>query len=1006
LFQLQVTRGPDKGKKIRLEAGKAYSVGCNDDAALVLSDPMVLKDHCTLQVDGDTVVLRNNTASAGTFVGDKKISQARLKPSSLFRVGDSLLAITPAPRGAAPRTPPSAPDPLLGKILGGYKLIEVVGEGGMGKVYRATQLSLHRDVALKVLRDALTNDQAFRDLFINEARAAAQLVHPNVVQVYDAGTEGAVAFFSMEFIGQGSVEEILAREGKIPWEQAILMILEAAHGLQYAEGKGIVHRDIKPDNLMINDDGRVKIADLGLAKRGEGARDKGIIGTPHFIPPEQALGQEVDSRADIYSLGATFYRMITGKTLFSGATAKEIVLKHIKEPAPAASSVEDSVPDDLDLVLAKMLAKDPGQRYANTTELIKALEEVCANHGIKGAIIRKGVGKRVLIPLILLLVAAGGVIYWYAVRPKETYIPPEVLEAQEKAQAEALKKAEEAKEAKRKERQATASKEALELDNGYWQLDRRNPLKSVFDEGDAERKKQEWLEKAKEFEDFAKSPLAIEFEGESQLVTNAEKRAQEIRTTLEKLEASANDKKEKTDAQVAEATKIDQALRKQLAELRAAHHYEAACNLCALAGTGKPEKSDPFKDIVSWTWVSPVDPDLQAGYSELPRLMKVVEDARKFFAAEREKVVQEAQTVWNVIRAENDDLAKNGAAKSDADYERVIEKLQGVCQAFPEQENRKPVEEIDKIVGEAGDALRARTGELANRRAARLAEDRVKVRNTLRRLSSLDPEQIPNSVMECDFPAAMDAWGRLLVDGDIKSERYKAFVRERIEMLRWCEYLFARFQADLRRETKGNEKVFTSLDVESVPFADRPLENVKLTDKAEGRYKFSISKSYKGDSEFSFGAFPMDWVYHGVLLFQNEPRWKDVPPVLEFALGAFCFETMQYKAAQHHFQKVLESQDPEVRARYAAWTQSLLKRAEKEQAARAEWEALCQAVANLQKSSDAEELKKRILAYPQAHEGTIFFLETMGQRDEPKADFYPESQPEGDFPSAPPPPKS
>ncbi|MHC4137545.1 MAG: protein kinase domain-containing protein, partial [Planctomycetota bacterium] len=482
MFALKVTEGPDKGRQIQLQTGKTYVIGCDEESHLVLSDPMVLKGHCSLEA-GDTVcILRNQTASAGTYVGDKKISQAKLGNNSSFRVGDTMLTLfgVSVPKRRVPRGP-RRPDPLLGKILGGYKLNEVVGEGGMGKVYRATQLSLHRDVALKVLRDELAKDETFRELFILEARAAAQLIHPNVVQVFDAGTEGDVVFFSMEFIGQGSVEEVLARESTIPWEQAILMVLEAAHGLEFAEGRQIVHRDIKPDNLMINDDGQVKIADLGLAKRGEGAKKKGIIGTPHFIPPEQALGKEVDHRADIYGLGATFFRMITGRTLFSGETAKEIVLRHIKEPPPAASSYDDSVPDELDGVISRMLAKDPDRRHQTARELIQDLETVCAHHGIKGAIIKRGVGKRVLIPLILLLITAGYAVYHFAMKKPVEIEREETRLAREKAEAEAKRAVEEQRKAEKSERRNKAEARAGRHTNNDLQLRIRIPIGSVYD---------------------------------------------------------------------------------------------------------------------------------------------------------------------------------------------------------------------------------------------------------------------------------------------------------------------------------------------------------------------------------------------------------------------------------------------------------------------------------------------------------------------------------------------
>jgi tRNA A-37 threonylcarbamoyl transferase component Bud32 len=511
LLVLQVTRGPDQGKKLHLEPGKTYTVGCNEDASFVLTDPLVLKGHCSLEVADGAVVLRNHTASAGTFVGDQKVSQANLKANSTFRIGGTTLTLAPAPAvapkpAAKPPEKPAAPDPLVGRIVGGYKLNELVGAGGMGKVYRSTQLSLHRDVAFKVLRDQHVKDKGFRDLFINEARAAAQLVHPNVVQVYDAGTEGDLVYFSMEFLGQGSVEEILEREKRIPWEKTILMVLEAAHGLAYAESKGIVHRDIKPDNLMLNEAGQVKIADLGLAKRGEGSEDAGVIGTPHFIPPEQALGKDVDRRADIYSLGATFFRMATGRTLFTGKTAKEIVLKHIKEPPPAASSLDETIPDDLDLVLAKMLAKDPEQRYQSAQDVIAALEEVCAHHGIKGSIIKRGVGKKVLIPLILLLLVAGGAVYYLVARGPETVTDPA---AEARAKQEEERRIEEQKRrvaAERDKRRSDAQNKLLLRGKARSDLSEDFPIYSVYDDpAKAPQLEDEWLAVAKEFEGSARA---------------------------------------------------------------------------------------------------------------------------------------------------------------------------------------------------------------------------------------------------------------------------------------------------------------------------------------------------------------------------------------------------------------------------------------------------------------------------------------------------------------------
>ena len=230
MYEITVTHGPDAGKKLQLVEGQDFTVGASPDDSLHLDDPKTLDGHCSIRVVDGSVVLENKTASAGTWVGDKKIARARIKPGLTFRIGDSHIKLTakvaqqPATGGGA-KPAAEAPDPLVGKIVGGFKILKVVGRGGMGTVYRATQLSLHRDVALKVLRRKLAKDPSFVDLFVQEAQAAAQLVDPNIVQVYDAGTEGDISYFAMEYIGQGSVEEILAEQKKIPWEEAILMVL-------------------------------------------------------------------------------------------------------------------------------------------------------------------------------------------------------------------------------------------------------------------------------------------------------------------------------------------------------------------------------------------------------------------------------------------------------------------------------------------------------------------------------------------------------------------------------------------------------------------------------------------------------------------------------------------------------------------------------------------------------------------------------------------------------------
>ncbi|MCZ6572584.1 MAG: serine/threonine-protein kinase, partial [Planctomycetota bacterium] len=544
---LTVARGPDQGREFLIDSGKTYKVGSDDGADIVLTDPRVLGEHCSLSAEDGSILLTDLTASAGTFVGDKRVKRGRLPHGTAFRVGDSVLVVkvkhaTPAARAAAPKPPlerVTLQSPLLGKIIGGYKFNEVVGRGGMGTVFRATQLSLHREVAVKVLAQKHEDDDAFVEQFINEARAAAQLIHHNVVQVYDAGREGKLSYFSMEFMAHGSVEEHLEREGKIPWEEAILMVLDAAHGLEFAQEKGIVHRDIKPDNLMIDEKGRVKIADLGLAKhdRKAGGTKQEVIGTPHFIPPEQALGKDVDHRADLYSLGATFFRIITGRTLFTGNTAKEIVLKHIHEAWPAASSVEPSIPDELDLAISRMLAKNPDDRPQSATEVISELESICAHHGIKGAVIKTGVSKRVLVPLVLLLLAAIGVTTHFVTKDPEFLEDTASKEAAARAQEEARRDRDAAAAAKRGERAQSVRAAHGALAGRELAQSRIRSLDETFDDEKSEAVREKaWRDVAQAYEDFAEDPANQELDVDDVLKMAAAD-ATRINYRLDKLKA-------------------------------------------------------------------------------------------------------------------------------------------------------------------------------------------------------------------------------------------------------------------------------------------------------------------------------------------------------------------------------------------------------------------------------------------------------------------------------------
>ncbi len=290
----------------------------------------------------------------------------------------------------------------LNQTLGGYKLVGELGRGAMGAVYHAKQLSLDRDVALKVIQPQFASNPVFIARFTREAYAAAQLTHHNVVQIYDLGAEGYTNFFSMEFVRGETLADLVQRSGKLDVEAAVGFVLQAARGLQFAHNQGMVHRDVKPGNMMINTDGIVKVADLGLVKTAnmddiedDGAAGKDspsahliastaevttvniAMGTPAYMAPEQGENAAgVDHRADIYSLGCTLYTLLTGAPPFRGNTAIEVMSKHKTEPLVRPETIVKRVPKQLSDVIMKMVAKNPDDRYQDLGVVIQDLENL------------------------------------------------------------------------------------------------------------------------------------------------------------------------------------------------------------------------------------------------------------------------------------------------------------------------------------------------------------------------------------------------------------------------------------------------------------------------------------------------------------------------------------------------------------------------------------------------------------------------------------------------------
>ncbi|MFI5120589.1 MAG: serine/threonine protein kinase [Thermoanaerobaculia bacterium] len=260
-----------------------------------------------------------------------------------------------------------------GSRFGDYEILEVLGAGGMGKVYRARDLTLDRLVALKTLARELSADTDYVQRFLKEARAAARLNHPNIVQIYDFGCVDSIYYLAMEFVDGHSLGTYLKR-GHFSESESIQIIRHACRALSVAHADGIVHRDIKPDNLMLTSRGDVKLVDLGIAKRVDEevslTQTGQAIGTPHYISPEQIRGQrDIDSRADIYSLGATLYHLLTGHTPYPGSSGPIVMSMHLVEPLPDPRRFEASLTDGVCRVVRKMMAKSREERYPDVYAL-------------------------------------------------------------------------------------------------------------------------------------------------------------------------------------------------------------------------------------------------------------------------------------------------------------------------------------------------------------------------------------------------------------------------------------------------------------------------------------------------------------------------------------------------------------------------------------------------------------------------------------------------------------
>ncbi|MCP4220355.1 MAG: protein kinase [bacterium] len=275
---------------------------------------------------------------------------------------------------------------LTGKELSNYKIISRLGKGGMATVYKAHELSLNRMVALKVLSHRLSEDTQFIKRFQREAQAAAKLNHPHIMQVYAIGEEDGIHYFAMEYIKGETLSDIVKEHKTMTPDRSVPLMMQVAEGLHVAHEAGLIHRDIKPSNIMLDPAGKAKVTDFGIAyvmsAETKLTTEGSIIGTPEYLSPEQCNGKPVDARSDIYSLGVTFYEILTGKTPYEADTPVSMLMKIVKGTFPPLSEVAPGLPESIRNIVEKMMDTDPNNRYADMRELGDALGEAAQELGI------------------------------------------------------------------------------------------------------------------------------------------------------------------------------------------------------------------------------------------------------------------------------------------------------------------------------------------------------------------------------------------------------------------------------------------------------------------------------------------------------------------------------------------------------------------------------------------------------------------------------------------------
>ena len=269
----------------------------------------------------------------------------------------------------------------LGMLLGNrYEVMEKIGTGGMSDVYRAKDQKLNRYVAVKVLKQEFSENGNFVSKFIVEAQAAAGLMHPNIVNVYDVGEEAGIHYIIMELVEGITLKKYIEKKARLSFKEAVSIAIQVSMGIEAAHNNHIIHRDIKPQNIIISKEGKVKVTDFGIAKAAtSNTVTSNVMGSVHYTSPEQARGGYSDEKSDVYSLGITLFEMLTGRVPFDGETTVAIAIKHIQEPMPSPRDYISEIPVSVEQIVLKCCQKGVDRRYQSMSLLIEDLKQALLN---------------------------------------------------------------------------------------------------------------------------------------------------------------------------------------------------------------------------------------------------------------------------------------------------------------------------------------------------------------------------------------------------------------------------------------------------------------------------------------------------------------------------------------------------------------------------------------------------------------------------------------------------